>query len=275
LSEIEQRIKNKIEAIGTPLEEWGISINYGIKTGYNEAFIINGHKKDELISKDPKSAELIRPILRGRDIKRYSYTFSDLYLIATHNGNQKQGMLPVNIDNYTAIKRHLNDYYEKILTRADQGNTPYNLRNCAYWDDFFKPKIIYPETTQGAYFYLDKSKHFIDKTCFMMISKCPEYLLANLASKLYEYAYKKIFSSIELGINGYQYNKHALVKLPIITLDKVDKEILIKIEKHVDDLLQESSQKRKGQIYRELDEMIYRLYKIDEEEIRYIQSNII
>ena len=83
MSPIEQKIKEKIEAIGTPLKDWDVSINYGIKTGYNEAFIIDGKKKDELIAEDPKSAEIIRPILRGRDIKRYSYEFADLYLIAT------------------------------------------------------------------------------------------------------------------------------------------------------------------------------------------------
>jgi hypothetical protein len=83
LSPIEQRIKEKIEAVGTPLKDWNINIYRGILTGYNEAFIIDGKKKDELIAEDPKSAEIIRPILRGRDIKRYRYEFADLYLIAT------------------------------------------------------------------------------------------------------------------------------------------------------------------------------------------------
>lgn len=69
LSEIEQRIKAKIEAVGVPLKDWDINIYRGILTGYNEAFIIDGKKKDELIAEDPKSAEIIRPILRGRDIK--------------------------------------------------------------------------------------------------------------------------------------------------------------------------------------------------------------
>ncbi|MGV4453159.1 Eco57I restriction-modification methylase domain-containing protein, partial [Ornithobacterium rhinotracheale] len=81
LSEIEKSIKEKIEAIGTPLKDWDINIYRGILTGYNEAFIINGERKDELIAQDPKSAEIIRPLLRGRDIKRYSYEFADLYLL--------------------------------------------------------------------------------------------------------------------------------------------------------------------------------------------------
>ena len=81
LTPIEKQIKEKIEQIGTPLKEWDIQINYGIKTGFNEAFIINGEKRKELIEQDPKSAEIIRPILRGRDIKRYSYDFADLWLL--------------------------------------------------------------------------------------------------------------------------------------------------------------------------------------------------
>ena len=75
LSEIEQSIKNKIEKYGIPLKDWNVSINRGILTGYNEAFIINDAKRKELIAADPKSAEIIRPILRGRDIKRYGYEF--------------------------------------------------------------------------------------------------------------------------------------------------------------------------------------------------------
>src|SRR5690606_10223761 len=83
LSDIERRIKEKIERIGTPLKNWNIDINYGIKTGLNEAFIISGDKRRQLIELDPKSEEIIRPILRGRDIKRYTYEYADLWLIAT------------------------------------------------------------------------------------------------------------------------------------------------------------------------------------------------
>ena len=81
-------------------------------------------------------------------------------------------------------------------------------------EDFSKPKLIYPETTQGAYFSQDESGYYLDKTCFMLICNDSHYLQMTLSSKLFEFAYKRIFSSIELGKNGYQYNKHALVKLP-------------------------------------------------------------
>ena len=87
-------------------------------------------------------------------------------------------------------------------------------------DDFAKPKIVYPETTQGAYFAFDEKGVFIDKTCFMMITEFPRYLQSTLSSRLFEFAYKRIFSSIELGEHAYQYNKHALVKLPVLMPDK-------------------------------------------------------
>ncbi|KAA6300241.1 MAG: hypothetical protein EZS26_003621 [Candidatus Ordinivivax streblomastigis] len=95
-------------------------------------FIINGKTKDELVAKSSKNAEIIRPILRGRDIKRYGYDFADLWLINTHNGIKEKGVKPIDINDYLAIKRHLDSYWDKIEHRADQGDTPYNLRNCAY-----------------------------------------------------------------------------------------------------------------------------------------------
>ena len=150
LTPIEQSIKRKIEAVGTPLKDWDIQINYGIKTGYNEAFIVNTAKRDEILAncktedERQRTAELIRPILRGRDIKRYGYDWANLWLINTHNG--VKGKIPrIDIEDYPAVKAHLDQYWDKIRDRADQGDTPYNLRNCAYLEDFFKPKIIYME----------------------------------------------------------------------------------------------------------------------------------
>ena len=131
LNPIERSIKEKIEKIGVPLKDWDIKIYRGILTGCNEAFIIDGETKDALIAQDPKSAEIIRPILRGRDIKRYSYDFANKWLIATHNGTPTQER--IKIEDYPAVKMHLDSYYAKIAKRDDQGDTPYNLRCCAYW----------------------------------------------------------------------------------------------------------------------------------------------
>ena len=272
LSSIEQSIKQKICNVGTPLSKWNLSIYRGILTGFNEAFIVSGEIKDALINSDPKSAEIIRPILRGRDIKRYEHTFADLWLINTHNGIKSKNIPPINIEDYPAIKDHLDNFYSKLEKRADKGDTPYNLRNCVYMDDFSKQKIIYPETTQGAYFILDNGEFYLDKTCFFMISEYPHYLIATLSSKLFEYAYKHIFSSIELGASAYQYNKHAFVLLPVIEPSKVDGQTLIQIKEYVDAAMIEKSHNLKQEIIKKIDTIIYNLYDISNEEILHIEG---
>jgi type II restriction/modification system DNA methylase subunit YeeA len=259
LSPIEQSIKRKIEAVGTPLKDWDIQINYGIKTGYNEAFIITTEKRNEILDncltedERKRTEELIRPILRGRDIKRYGYNWANLWLINTHNG-VKGKYPPIDINDYPAIKQHLDLYWDKISKRDDKGVTPYNLRNCAYLEDFKKPKIIYPETTQGAYFAYDDNGVFLDKTCFMLISGDAEYLQFTLSSKLFEYAYKRIFSSVSLGEHGYQYNKHALVKLPVVKpTDSITKRIKTS----------------------DIESFIFDIYKISPDEIKEIEASIL
>jgi type IIS restriction enzyme R and M protein len=135
LSSEEHHIRNKINTYGVPLKEWDVKIYRGILTGFNDAFIISSEKKDELIAADPKSAELIRPILRGRDVKRYGFSFSDLWLITTHNGDKSKNIPPVHVEDYPAIHKHLDEYYPQLAKRADKGDTPYNLRNCVYMNE--------------------------------------------------------------------------------------------------------------------------------------------
>ena len=145
LSPIEQSIKRKIEAVGTPLKEWDIQIYRGVLTGCNDAFIIDTAKRNEILSncqteeERQRTAELIRPILRGKDIKRYGYVDNGLFLINTHNG--VKGKLPrIDINDYPAVKAHLDQFWDRISTRADKGDTPYNLRNCAYLRIFLNQK---------------------------------------------------------------------------------------------------------------------------------------
>ena len=261
LSAIEQSIKQKIEAVGTPLKEWNIKINRGILTGLNEAFIITKEKRDELVEKDPKSDEIIRPILRGKDIKRYEYDFQNIYLINTHNGYVDENgntIPPINIDDYPAVKEWLDseewnknpkkgNSFKRLSERTDQGVTPYNLRSLAYMDDFSKPKIIYPETVQRANFSLDDEGMLVDKTCFIIVGDNLEYLQKTLSSQLFEFAYKRLFSSIELGAAGFQYNKHALVKLPVKPFDNQE-------------------------VTSDCD--IFSIYNLSEEEINFISSSV-
>jgi len=209
LSPIEQSIKAKIEAVGVPLKDWDIQINYGIKTGFNDAFIINGETKEKLIAEDPKSAEIIRPILRGRDIKRYSYEFADLWLINTHNGVKEKGINPVNVEDYPAIKNHLDRFYPELEKRLDKGVTPYNLRNCAYIEDFYSEKIIYPGLMRIAKsnsinfprFALDlEQSFFFGNDCYFIVGKNMKYLYLVLNSTLLGYLFRYyIYSFDETG----------------------------------------------------------------------------
>lgn len=190
LSPIEQSIKRKIETVGTPLKDWDIQINYGIKTGYNDAFIISTEKRNEILAnckteeERRKTEELIRPILRGRDIKRYGYNWAELWLINTHNG--VKGRIPrVRIEDYPAIKAHLDHYWSKIKDRADQGDTPYNLRNCAYLEEFSKPKIIYREIGFEMDACIAPANWFVNNKLYLVTGDNIEYLLAFLNSKVF------------------------------------------------------------------------------------------
>ncbi|MFP6291465.1 Eco57I restriction-modification methylase domain-containing protein [Helicobacter pylori] len=150
-------LRDKIESVGTPLKDWDIQIYRGILTGANEAFIIPTEKRDAILNacktqeERERTERLIKPILRGKDIKRYSYEWADLWVINTHNGytsNLKSKIPPIDIEKYPAIKAHLDAHLDTIATRCDQGDTPYHLRNCAYLEDFEKEKIVYGEIVQ-------------------------------------------------------------------------------------------------------------------------------
>ena len=222
LSPIEQSIKKKIEAVGTPLKDWkDIKIYRGVLTGCNEAFIIDSTKREEILfncqsdEERERTAELIRPILRGRDIKRYGYVDNGLYLINTHNGI-KDKLPRIDIKEYPAIKAHLDQYWDKISTRTDKGDTPYNLRSCAYLEDFSKPKLVYSEIVQEPQFFFDKAGQFYpEATTFIMVGEYLEYLYDVLHSKIATYIFKTFYAGGGLGNGGYRYKKAFLELLPI------------------------------------------------------------
>jgi len=240
------------------LKDWDIKIYRGVLTGYNEAFIIDEKTKMKLISEDPKSAEIIRPILRGRDIKKYGYDFADLWLINTHNGIKEKGLKPININDYVAIKKHLDQYYPQLEKRADKGDTPYNLRNCAYMEDFYKQKIVYQELTQGSSFVFDKNaEFFVSNTGYLITGTHLEYILAMLNSKFIETIFRQIYS-ISLGSKGLRWLSQYIEKLPIIKPET-------ETEQHIKELLQSRK-------YREIDNLIYKIYDLTEKEIEFIEA---
>ena len=266
LQNIEQRIKGKIEEVGIPLKDWNIQINYGIKTGLNEAFIISGTKKNELIAKDPKSAEIIRPILRGRDIKRYGYDFADLWLITTHNGSSTEGLLPIDINNYPAVKAHLDNYYDLLENRFDKGDTPYNLRSCAYMDDFYKQKVVWGNLCFSAEYAMVKEEVFINAPSTMIVPGT-QFLLAILNSKLADW----FIRTLGVTRNGgyFEYKPMFVQKLPVPIVENGKR---LEIEKCAQSLQQlKKGKKDTSMIENEIDELVFNLYGLSEGEKKYLR----
>ena len=257
LSPIEQRIKEKIEKVGVPLKEWDIRINYGIKTGCNEAFIIDKTKRDELIKQSPNSVDIIRPILRGRDIKRYSYDFAELYLLNVHNGIREKNIPLVNIDDYPAIKTHLDQYWDKISVRDDRGKTPYNLRNCAYMDDFSKQKTIYPNMTKYLPFVFDDKNFFVNQKCFIITGQYIGFLTAFFNSSLFKYCFRDNFPELQGGTR--ELSKIFFETIPVIAIDdKIETNFLNAVKD-----IQNNYTHAKAIL---LDKMIFELYKLNQQE---------
>ena len=230
LSSLEQTIKQKIEKIGKPLKNWNITINYGIKTGFNDAFIISSETRKEILSKCANEDErkrtdaIIRPILRGRDIQRYNYEWAELYIIATLPSRH------YDIEDYPSIKNYLLSFgmerleqtgethiinKEKIKSRKKTNNKWFETQDSiSYWDDFDKPKIIYPETTVGrSQFYYDDSKFMLDKTCFFISGEKLKFLEGMLTSKIIEWYLERMCRL--LGKRTIQYSKQWIEDIPI------------------------------------------------------------
>ena len=284
----EKKIKKKIEELGTPLKRWNIKIRRGVLTGCNQAFIINEKKRAELISADKKNKEIIKPIVRGRDIRRYKIHFAGLYLIVTGYDINVQNLYPV-IYNYLKevgekIKNGIIEVRGKgLFERDDQGENWWNLRACDYYSEFEKEKIIYPETTQKASFYYDqKGEFFVEKTGFILTGDNLKYLTVLLNSKFVSYIFKKYYTGVELGDKGYQYNKHALEELPIPFVDSrtehVANHIILlfdkihSVTKDNDYLDNPDKQAKVKNLEEQIDELVYELYELKPEEIEIVEG---
>ncbi|RVY20598.1 class I SAM-dependent DNA methyltransferase [Helicobacter pylori] len=282
-------LRDKIESVGTPLKDWDIQINYGIKTGANEAFIIPTEKRDEILNacktqeERERTERLIKPILRGKDIKRYSYEWADLWVINTHNGYTsalKSKIPPIDIEKYPATKVHLDAHYDTIATRCDQGDTPYHLRNCAYLEDFEKEKIVYGEIVQEPRFYLDNGEcelggFYAEATSFILTGEHLRYLLGMLHSKLITFAFKTFYAGGGLGESGYRYKKAFIERLPIPKITEKNQELADKITDYAEQILQAKAKDPKAntqKLEKEIDALVYQLYNLTDEEIKIIEN---
>ena len=274
LSEIEQSIKRKIEAVGTPLKDWNINIYRGVLTGYNEAFIISTEKKNEILEncqtedERKRTEELIRPILRGRDIKRYGYDWAGLYLIATFPSRH------YDIEEYPAVKRHLLSFGierleqtgkthivngEKVKARKKTNNKWFETQDSInYWDDFNKPKIMWKRIGSILRFsYNDNGSLGLDSTCFAT-GRNIAYICCVLNSPMGHYLLK---DAPKTGTGDLLISVQAVEPLliPLISNDSYYITALNKILSKADKDLES-----------DIAEKIYALYGLSEAEKQYI-----
>ena len=275
LSPIEQRIKEKIEKVGVPLKEWDIRINYGIKTGCNEAFIIDKTKRDELIKQSPNSVDIIRPILRGKDIKKYGYNFADKYLIATFPSRK------YNIDEYPAVRDYLLNFGKSDVeylsqygkdcwgenrlsqsgnkgSRKKTHNKWFELQDSiAYWDNFSKQKIIYPNMTKYLPFVFEDKNFFVNQKCFIITGQYIGFLTAFFNSSLFKYCFRDNFPELQGGTR--ELSKIFFETIPVIAIDdKIETNFLNAVKD-----IQNNYTHAKAIL---LDKMIFELYKLNQQE---------
>ena len=265
LSAIERGIMDKMETIGTPLKEWDIDIYRGVLTGYNMAFIIDDKIRSTLIAQDPKSAEIIKPVLRGRDIQRYQAQWAELWLIDTHNGYGD--VPPINIDDYPAIKDHLSGYYERLALRQDKGRTLYNLRNCAYHDEFLKEKLFWMDLTERGRFAYKKEMMFCANTAYIVSGSSLKYLCAVLNSDLITWYMRN--SALNSGMGVPRWVRFTVERLPIPILTAEEQNPFIHL---VDRILFEMTSGRDANVTVLEDEINWRVYGLFELTPKEIQS---
>ena len=279
LSPIEQSIKRKIEAVGTPLKDWDIQINYGIKTGFNDAFIISTDKREEILAncktenERKRTDELIRPILRGRDIKRYGYDWANLWLIyipwhfpyqfdESIQGASKKAEDAFS-EQYPAVYSHMLQYKEP-LSKRNKAETGIRYEwyamqrwGAKYWEDFNKPKIMYPNMTKYIPFYFDEKGFYQNDKSFMITGANVAYLTAFLNSSLFKFCFLDNFPELQGGTR--ELRKIFFDKIPVLKVSKGINDSFIPVLKDI----QNEFTKQKAQ---RIDSMLFDLYDLTEEE---------
>jgi hypothetical protein len=287
-----QALLDKIRAKGVPLGEYVQGkIYYGIKTGLNEAFVIDEVTRARLIAEDARSADLIKPFLAGRDIKRYEQPKSDKYLIFTRHG--------VNINEYLAIKQYLSQFKDRLMPKPKDwtgeewnGRKPgayqwYEIQDTIdYYEEFEKPKIVYAEIASRGQFTHEKDNYYYDTTAYII--SCNDnlmYLIGLLNSRLWTFLFSKTSSEIRGGF--FRWKHQYMSPLPIRTIDFSDPADAARHDRMVslvDQMLSLNRQLKEARTPHEqtglqrqieatdgqIDALVYELYGLTEEEIKIV-----
>lgn len=267
MPQIEEIIRNKILAVGKPIKDWNINIKYGIKTCLNSVYVINEETKQYLCREDPSSAEVLTPVLRGKDIRKWRFNYCNLWLVAIHNGIHKFHIPPVNIDKYPAVKKYLDQHMDQLLKRNDydRGVTPYHLKNCTYYEEYSYPKILFQEIEQSPTFALDaEGKYICVDTVRIITGEHLEYLTGLLNTNLFFFAVKHFFGGGMLGEKGIRM-KHTFFQTFTVYEPTQEEENYIKELVLNDDIEKDDK----------INQFFYRKYNITPEEVKYIEEDII
>jgi methylase of polypeptide subunit release factors len=266
-------IKKWIEEVATPLKDWDVAIYRGILTGYNEAFIIDGRKKDELIAADPKSAEIIKPILRGRDIKSYRVDFADLWLVATFPA------LNLNINEYPALRDYLESFGRKlhqtgekvgqdsqgkiIKSRKKTGNKWFETQDqIAYYPDFKKEKIVWLEMSPKPNFAFSGNEVFVLNTSYILTGKHLKWLLAILNSEVMDCYFPMVATDVRGKTR--RYIKQYVELLPVVPRRESYAGFLEPLVDYAE-LAKSKEMKLQSAYFEQLiDGLVYELYFLDE-----------
>lgn len=278
-------LKAKIERIGTPLKEWqGLNINYGIKTGYSEAFIISTEKRNEILenckdeAEKERTAKLIRKMLRGRDIKRYSYEWAGLWIIGTFPS------LKIDIEQYPALKQYLSQFLPRIEQSGEKGcrkktsNKWFETQdNIAYYEEFEKEKIVWAELARtGNSFTIDKKLFSVLAGVFVLTLdniKYMYYLCAILNNPIALFYLEQVYT--KLDDTGWQWKKEPVEKIPIPKINSKNQNIANELINLVDEILKAKEQDKNAntqELENKTNSLVYKLYNLTEDEIKIIEG---
>ena len=268
LTPTEQGVMHKMLTTGTPLRDWDLNINYGIKTGCNKAFLIEDATRQALIEADAKSEEIIKPVLRGQDLRRYYTEASGWHLIDTHNGYGD--VAAVSVDDYPAVKAHLNKFYPHLAQRQDKGRTPYNLRNCAYHEEFEREKLFWMDLTQrGRFSYADKDTYGVN-TVYMLSGEAMKYLSGVLNSALITWFMNNVAVTSGMGVT--RWFSTTVERIPVPKISAAQQRPFIQL---VDCILAAKASDPAADataLQAEIDQLVYELYALTEPEIKAVEQ---
>ena len=274
LSKVDKACKKGADTLPTTLYSMGYNIYRGFTTGLNEAFSIKDRKEiDRLMAEDPKSREIIVDMVRGEDLSKFKFN-DHIWLLNIHNGLKKdkekgeEGLPRVNVGFYPAVKKRLDDekIYPKLVNRKDQGDTPYNLRNCAYLREFGKPKIMWGELSDKSKFAFDKEgRYYCLNTVFFFTGERLEFLLCYLNSSICEYIFSKRCTTS--GTGTMRWLKYTVERIPIPQLSETQ-------ENEIVDLYHEYGNTSDEKVLKKLNSLFCQYMRLDDEDVAIVEGTV-